>query len=127
MTTEERLEALERGLSAAKRRNKYLLIGLVVFALGFGFTITTGAVQAQPDENIIRAEMFELVDSQGNTRARLGVDDSGSALLALSDKNGEPRVVLSVTDIGPGLGMFDDLGPGLELLDENWDIIWSAP
>ena len=42
MTTDERLEALEHGLSAAKRRNKYLLIGLLLLA---GHLRASGAFQ----------------------------------------------------------------------------------
>jgi hypothetical protein len=131
MTTEERLEALERGLSAAKRRNRYLLIGLVVLAVAWAFTITTRTVRAQSNENIVQAERFELVDSEGNVCAELSVFGSGPGLV-LYDKDGAIRAGLTVSDeSGPGLSLFDenetfrarlavsDSGPGLALYDEN--------
>jgi len=138
MTIEERLEALERGLSAAKRRNKYLLIGLVVLAIGWAFTSTTGTVQAQGGENIVRAEKFELVDSQGNVRAALAVTDSGPTL-EFYDENGKTRAALNVFDSGPMLRLYDESEtfravlavsydvPWLCLLDANGRPIWSAP
>ncbi len=113
MTTEERLVALERGLAAAGRRNKYLLIGLVVLAVGWAFTSTTRTVQAQADENIIRAEKFELVDSQGRVRAVLGLGISDNETgLTLFDENGMPRIVLAKLDSGMCLSMFDENGTG---------------
>jgi hypothetical protein len=132
MTTEERLESLERGLSAAKRRNKYLLIGLVALAVAWAFTITTRTVRAQSNENIVQAERFELVDSEGNVCAELSVFDSGPGLV-LYDENGTIRAGLTVSDeSGPGLSLFDEnetfrarlavsdaFGPGLALYDEN--------
>ena len=130
MTTEERLESLERGLSAAKLRNKYLLIGLVILAIAWAFTSTTGTVQAQAGENIIQAESFELVDSQGTVRAALVVHDDEPGL-ALYDENGTVRAALGMSEFGPVLGLADEngnlratlgvsdeLGPGLYLYDE---------
>ena len=130
MTTQERLEALERGLSAAKRRNKYLLIGLVLLAVAWAFTSTTGTVQAQTGENVVRAERFELVDSEGRVRAGLGVFNGMPGLL-LYDANGTNRVELSVSDRGTGLFLYDanetprakllasDDGSALGLFDTN--------
>jgi len=117
MTIEERLEALERGLSAAKRRNKYLLIGLVLLAVAWAFTSATGTVQAQAGDKIIRAEKFELVDPQGRVRALLSVSDEIGPELGLFDENGKLRAGLIVSD----------KGPALDLLDENGHPIWSAP
>ena len=140
MTTEERLEALERkteeqrrGLSVAKRRNKYLLIGLVILAIAWAFTSTTETVQAQAGGNIIQAEGFELVDSQGHVRAMLSLIDNEPRLtlfsengtlfvslgglngepgqaLALCDENGMPRIALQVRDSEPELILQDENG-----------------
>jgi hypothetical protein len=147
MTTEERLETLERkveeqqqGLSTAKRRNKYLLLGLVVLAIAWASTTT----MTQIGKGIVRAEKFELVDSHRRVCARLAVlDEFGSGLflydkngttgaamfavdngpmLALSDKNGTPRAILAVSDDGPGLSLYD-----ANALDANALPIWSAP
>lgn len=38
--------------------------------------------------DVVRARRFELVDEKGNVRAVLGVDDDGTAGLALADANG---------------------------------------
>jgi len=130
MTIEERLESLERGLSAAKRRNKYLLIGLVVLAIAWAFTSTTGTVHAQAGGNIIQAEGFELVDSQGNVRARLTMLDSGPG--PAFDENGNTQAGQDVIDGGPMLGLYDEnetlragmvvygSDPLLWLSDVNW-------
>jgi hypothetical protein len=138
MTIEERLETLERGLSAAKRRNRYLLIGLVVLGIAWAGTITTGCVQTQTGDKAIRTEKIEVVDSQGRVRASLGVADGGPAL-AMYDEKGKPRAGLVVTEKVPGLFLYDengklraslgvaDDGPGLLLRDLNGKTIWSAP
>jgi hypothetical protein len=130
MTIEERLESIERRLSAAKLRNRYLLIGLAALAVGWVSMSTTGTIQAQTSENTVRAEKFELVDSQGNVRAALTETDAGP-LLYLSDENGNVRVALNATDAGPGLNLWDKneklrvaltvlgSGTGLALSDEN--------
>ncbi len=119
MTTEKRLASLERS-------NKYMLIGLVVLAVGWAFTSTTQTVQAQADENIVRAEGFELVDAQGRVLASLDVLDMSMLLLlgiindetemdkltapdsmtalSLCDENGMPRAVLCET----GLHLYDE-------------------
>ena len=116
MTIENRLEALERGLSAAKRRNRYLLVGLVVLAVIWAFTSIMGPVQAKAGENIIRAEGFELVDSHGHTSAVLGVTSRGP-VLGLYDENGELRVGLTVFNGEPGLSLLDENGKFRAVLD----------
>ncbi len=117
MTIEERLESLERGLSAAKRRNKYLLIGLVLLAVAWALTSATGTVQAQAGENIIRAERFELVDSQGRVRGVLSATDDGAGLY-LYDENGKGCATLCVSDeLGPGLAVCDANGTSRAMLD----------
>jgi len=130
MTTQERLEALERGLSAAKRRNKYLLIGLVLLAVAWAFTSIAGIVQTRARDKIIRAEGLELVDSRGNVRITLGMTEFGPAL-RLFDENGRFRASLIVSDNGPALALCDEnetpragltvteFGPGLCLYDKN--------
>ena len=85
MTIEERLEALERELENTKLHVRRLWVGLglavLVCALVWGFTATTGAAKG------IRANRFIVVD-----------------------ENGKTRVALSATEDGPKLKLFDDNG-----------------
>jgi len=67
-------------------------------------------------EKVVQAERFELVDSQGNVRARLGAGADGSPSLHLLDSNGAPRISLWVRSEPR---MLTDEGPGLELCGEN--------
>ncbi len=126
MTTEERLEKLERELAHAKRRNRWLLaiVGLAVVGLGLAWTWnkTMPTAQAQgvaPAGKVIRANKFILEDANGKTRASLSVLDSGPGLW-MYDVNGNPRVLLNVFDLEsrvpgkPGLG-----SSGLSLIGKN--------
>jgi hypothetical protein len=145
MTTEERLEILEKKLSDtkhevlnAKRRNLYLLIGLVVMGIAWGFTVTTGTVKAQSTEDTIQAKEFLLSDSDGYTRAWLGMGDEGP-MLVMYDSDGVERVTLDINNSGTGLGLYDDAefmrasmsvgsdGPSLDLYDDLEYSIWKAP
>jgi hypothetical protein len=99
MTTEERLENLERELARAKRRNRWLLAagGLAFGAWLLAGTLeprTAGAQAAGAAVNEVRAKAFVLVDDAG-----------------------KPRAVLSVNAVGPALDLFDAAGRP----------IWSAP
>jgi len=131
MTIEERLEKLERELSRANRRNRWLLAGMglclaiVVIACIVG--LTARAAGAAPKE--VRATNFVLEDMNGKTRASLGMDEDGVELrlkygngnigaalclhddkmvLSLSDNNGKPRAVLGATQKGPILCLYDE-------------------
>ena len=102
MTTEERLEKLEKELAQLAR--------------------------AATEEVIAR--QFVLVDDKGKTRAVLGMSKTGPSL-ALYDENGKFRATLNVTEDGPALGLLDEKGkpraglavtkdgPQLSLFDEN--------
>jgi hypothetical protein len=129
MTTEERLEKLEKELAGAKRRSRVMLIAAamavaVVFLLGAGG-------EAVP--KVIQAEKFELVDSTGRGRAALEMTQAGEPGLVLGDEKGKIRTGLIMGEAGrPSLGLFDDNGipriilhlddsgePTLSLSDEN--------
>jgi hypothetical protein len=137
MTTEERLEKLERELAAAKRRNHWLLtiMALIIGGLTLVWTLTktTSAAYAQEAEavqKIIRASEFVLVDENGKIRAALSVSKDGAGL-TLWDENGKFRASLSANKDGTMLGLRDENGklraslsavkdgPGLDLFDEN--------
>jgi hypothetical protein len=145
MTIEDRLERLEQGLSSArqdlstaKRRNRFLLFGLVVLGIAWAVTITTGSVNAQSTADSINAKELLLVDSDGYTRARLGMDETGPSL-SLYDQNFIQRVMLGIDEYGPLMGLYDDLGiiragmavdsngPLIALYSEIADPIWGAP
>lgn len=148
MTTEQRLERVERDLSAAKRRNNQLLGGVALVILAFL------SVAAMPgDKEVVRAQQFIVVDKQGREcamlkaigapiegpflalmhsggKAILGVDKNGPSL-HMVDKNGEIGAALIVGENGPGLDLFDEKGrscanltvpkggPRLAFYDEN--------
>ncbi|MBI4183756.1 MAG: hypothetical protein HY521_07140 [Proteobacteria bacterium] len=135
MTTEERLENLERELSCAKRRSRRLLTGAAL-CLGIGlaaYALVPGPGLAQrgagaPKE--VRAGAFVLVDDNGMARAALFVVKDGPKL-GLYDENDKPRAMLSVSKDGPTLGLYDEndkpragltvteVGPTLVLNDKN--------
>jgi len=129
MTTEERLENLERKLARAKRRNRWLLAAVL---LGAGVVILAAAWIGTPEkvlaENaakaavVIRANAFVVVDENGKARAELSmmVPRGGAtekfaaamrekAALFLYDENGK-----TIAFLGFGLG-----GSMLELYDEQ--------
>jgi hypothetical protein len=120
MTTEERLEKLER-------RNRLLLIGLVLAVAVF----VLGALADEKTFNIIRANRFILEGENGKLRAVLEVDKSGSTSLSMRDENEKIRTILSVSKDELGLYLYNENEkprtilsmsknePGLMLLDEN--------
>ena len=137
MTTEERLENLERELTNAKRRNRWLVavVGLVVVGLILIWTLakTTPAVLAQAvggAEKVIRANTFIVEDANGKVRAMLNADKVGPTLF-LYDENGKTRAVLNADKEGATLLLSDEngkggvtlsalkAGPALSLLDEK--------
>ena len=155
MTTEERLEIVEKELAAAKRRIGRLVIGGAVALVCIAILL---AAWLRPAE--VRARKFVLVDGDGKTRALLTVDEDGPRLgltdesgkaraelrvakngptLNLSDKNGNARAGLSVLKDGPVLDLdkgsgktralltVEEGGPGMRLYGENDKILWSAP
>jgi hypothetical protein len=112
MTTEERLERVEKELVKAKRRSRVVLVAAVmavavVFLLGAG----NGTVQ-----NVIRAGKFELVDASGTVRAALGSDSAGRSALAFGNEK-NPRIVLALDSAGgSALVLCDQNGKGRVLL-----------
>ena len=155
MTTEERLEKLERELTTTKRRNRWLLVvvmlAVVELGLTWALTKTTVIAQAQVADAVpkaIRANRFILEGEKGEVRAVLGVikDGPGLALydekgkphallsmtvdgsgLVLADANGKPRVSLSVIKDGPTLSLNDTNGPRVVLaMDKDGPTLFLA-
>ena len=135
MTTDERLEKLERELSRAGTRFRWLVVGAglciisvaVIYAFGqYQTTFTPRATKASKE---LHANSFVLEDANGKPRASLGMDEDGVELrlrygngnigaalclhddkmvLSLSDNNGKPRAVLGVTKNMPLLCLYDE-------------------
>ena len=112
MTTEERLDHLERQLSRANRRNRWLLAG-VGLCLGIGlvaWTFRPTAATAQPAGaalKVVRATRFVLEDEKGKLRAMLAMDKDGPGLV-LYDEKGNMRVLLAMGKDGPGIILCDE-------------------
>lgn len=88
----------------------------------------------------VRAQRFELVDAEGNVRARLALQEDGTPGLCLCDAKGKMRAGLLLNREGvPQLCVWAEsgalratLGFGTEwktelvLTDRNQQVIWSA-
>lgn len=138
MTTDERLEKLERELSRARTRFRWLVVGAglcvmsvaVIYAFGqYQTTFTPRAPRATEASKELRATNFVLEDANGKPRASLGMDGDGLELrlkygngnigialclhddkvvLSLSDNNGKPRAVLGLAKNMPMLCLYDE-------------------
>ena len=121
MTTDERIENLEKGLASARRFNRWLLaavglaLGVCILAGTFGPTMAAAPGGGAAVKEV-RANRFVLEDENGKGRAVLGVDKDGPGL-GLFDAAGTPRAMLSVDKDGSGLDLLDAAGKGF----------WSAP
>ena len=113
MTTDERLDAIERELGRTKRVNRVLLamVGIIVVA-----SITGPTVTGQEGAAVVRACAFVVEGEDGAARAILGLDRYGLAL-TLTDARNKPRALISlVVDGTPSLVLSDEQGrTGLRL------------
>jgi hypothetical protein len=119
MTTEERLEKVERELAQAKRRARRLVIAALA-CIGVLVVAWAGVLQAtaQREAHVapkVVARSFVLVDENGKTRAVLAGVKDGPAL-GLYDENGKTRAWLDVGEDGPGLTLYDENGKGRAML-----------
>jgi hypothetical protein len=130
MTTEERLEKMECELTAAKRRNRWLVAGMALavgaFALAWTFTRTANTAQAQgaageAAAKEVRATQFVLVDENGKTRAEMGTVKVGGSGLILYDENGTVRATLGADKDGSRLTLFDENGKTRAVLGADKD------
>jgi len=140
MTTEERLEKLEKELSWAR----WLLAGAAL-CVGIGvivWTFAPGTALAQvliPGvQKVVRANSFVLVDENGRERGGMRVF-LNTPSLDLSDENGKTRVMLSLDKNEPRLYLYGEGGlvraslsilknqAHLWLIDVDGEVLWSAP
>jgi hypothetical protein len=94
----ERLERLEKQNRRFKQAGFVLVLILVAF----------GTMAQQPPLNTeVKAQKFSLHDSSGKTRGMFFTRE-GQSILILSDRNGEPRLTLTVgADGSPAVGLFE--------------------
>jgi hypothetical protein len=90
MTTEERLEKIERDLAETKRRNRWILGSATALILGSLFLAAMSG-----NNRTIRANEFILIDKNGKTHAQLTRMKDGPGLF-LYGENGKKRVGLAV-------------------------------
>ena len=97
MTTEQRLERLERQ-NQWMRRLGAVGVALVatVFLMG----------QAEDKTAVLEAQRFVLKDGKGRVRAELGTQEDGWVGLSLMDIRGKRRTFMACWDRGNGFGAF---------------------
>jgi hypothetical protein len=118
MTTEERLETLEKELARAKKHSRWLLAGAVIVLVGAvlcGKALGPNEAMAQPAAGAVKKELranaFLLVDQKGKVRAALDTYEDGSAGLALFDEQCKNRATLSTYEDGSvRLALYDEQG-----------------
>jgi hypothetical protein len=75
-----------------------VLVSLIAGAMGgFAASFITGTPSiAQPSDEIVRAQQFQLIDARGRTRARLGFSPDAQPYLQLSDEDDNRGVWLGI-------------------------------
>ena len=99
---------LERRLRRLEWWNRALVLGGVAF-LAYGGTTQVVPAKAKT-EKLVRAERVEIMDSQGQPVAVLGIDEQGSAGLFLNGPGGGVRVALAHDANGSALFLRDNEG-----------------
>jgi hypothetical protein len=159
--SDERLESVVRRVAGLEREVRRWRRAATAATLGAVALATTGYVV--PKGQVVEAQRFVLKDSEGRVRVELGGDSDKSialrfrdvtgsprvtlgveddtAVFALSDKSGRPRVGLVTLAQGvPGLTFYDATGraraelglardgePSVSLLDARGAVSWKTP
>ncbi len=122
----KRIDWFTKVMLAAIAAGVWVLILRPVFTPG---DVRAAGEAEAPAPKVLRAEGFEVVDSQGKVCAALGLKSDGTSALALRDKDGKGRAVLGTTELETirtgesgktaesSLVLFDKDGKGL----------WQAP
>ena len=123
MTTEERLEKVEKELMRGRKLNRWLLtgIGIVFVACIVVWAFGPKTATAQPAGTAVSevfARKFVVVDENGKTRAMLYMGRDGPSL-TLFDEKGKSRVILEVYQSDVNLIGVDKNVPRLCLRDEK--------
>ncbi|MCX5684922.1 MAG: hypothetical protein NT049_14745, partial [Planctomycetota bacterium] len=125
MTTDQRIENLEKGLASARRLNCWLLAA-VGLALGVWILAgTIGPSMAAAPAGDVRAkcfiaDRFIVEDPSGIPRAILSADTTGP-YLSLFDEKGNSRAQLSLLKGVPGLNLWDENNKFRAVLGVNKD------
>ena len=107
---------------AAVNRFKWAVVIVAAFALAALIYAAGKATAQAPAAAVIRAQKFELVDSQGKVRAGLGLLSNGSPSLALLDSGGKVRTGLGLRADGSSwLTLADSRGKPRAILDVQPD------
>jgi hypothetical protein len=129
MTTEERIEKLEK-------RQKFLIVSLLALLSAGAITLIMGmdiadTAKTKFHAELITANQFRIVDSNGNSFGGMSVGPNGGANLLLCDKNGIMRISVNLAPDEPDLIIYDknikpqisisakETGPLLSLRDKN--------
>ena len=92
---------------------------LLIVALYF-FIPQNRPTFAKEDAPILRGRALELVNEQGEVRAKINIESTGETVLRLMDEQGEIRVKLATSDDGSGLVLLNDsTEPGVHILAES--------
>ncbi|HUU10816.1 MAG TPA: hypothetical protein VM431_09790 [Phycisphaerae bacterium] len=135
MTTDERLERLERELADLVKTVKWKLAEIKAKLANVGVT----GVAYEDEKGEIRAAGFligslALRDEKGEVRGILGSRESGSTLLLCGEKKGKANIEMGVLEDGPELVLRDEAnkdravlnvdkdGPRLRLRDEKGNV-----
>ncbi len=133
MTTEQRIEKVEKQLAQLKWHNRLLFVCIVLFLTSFFLwkTLRPNTALAASGAKEIRANRFVLENENGDIRAFMLANDAGTVLtmcdengkqrsmitvtkdiseLILHDENGKERIKMKVVNSGPGLAMMDKKG-----------------
>jgi hypothetical protein len=132
MTTDERLQRVERQLARVRFLNRCIVL-CIVLSSGVWFVSRTFGPKtawAESGAKVIRANKFVLEDKNGKVRGLLGTSKDAPHLW-LHDENGKVRVAVASGTAGSALSLFDENGkarmqldllaqmPHLQLLNEN--------
>ena len=98
MTTEQRLETLERELARVRRHNRRLMAAGAVVLLLTGAVVLTGAATPKNTDYSTSDMKFRSVEVRE---------------LVVADEKGTIRAVLAVTNEGAHLGLNDETGTRL--------------
>lgn len=109
MTIEDRLASLELQLGRVKRRNRWLLGGILLVAGGLLlpaiFEATAFRARAQQTE--ISAYQIKIVDENGKVRCFLGMGLAGPTLY-MNDVFGKASVIITAETDGPHMDLYDN-------------------
>ncbi|MFH1021999.1 MAG: hypothetical protein V1809_01255 [Planctomycetota bacterium] len=144
MTTEQRLENLERQLACVKRFNRWLLVAVGVAVGGWwllgagglrhGLSTAQAAEGGGKEEKIVRANGFVLEDINGNTRASMTLDKEGGPSMILFDGAGKAGAIIAMIQNEPSICLYgnnsksgillnvDKFGSSINLSDEKGNI-----